>query len=60
MSDGRQHAPATVRNRDFILNVLRDVLAVNAVIFEIASGSGEHIVHFCETFPGSGFPTSGS
>jgi Protein of unknown function (DUF938) len=38
MSDDRQHAPATLRNRDFILDVLRDVLPTTGVILEIASG----------------------
>jgi hypothetical protein len=46
MTDHRQYAPATVRNRDFILDVLRDVLPTTGVILEIASGSGEHVVHF--------------
>jgi hypothetical protein len=46
MSDDRQYAPATLRNRDFILDVLRDVLPRTGAILEIASGSGEHIVHF--------------
>ena len=46
MDDDRQYAPATLRNRDFILDVLRDVLPTTGVILEIASGSGEHIVHF--------------
>ena len=46
MSDDRQYAPATLRNRDFILDVLRDVLPMVGVILEIARGSGEHIVHF--------------
>jgi hypothetical protein len=46
MSDPRQYAPATLRNRDFILSVLRDVLPTKGVILEIASGSGEHVVHF--------------
>jgi hypothetical protein len=44
MCDDRQHAPATLRNRDFILDVLSDVLPRTGVILEIASGSGEHIV----------------
>jgi hypothetical protein len=48
MSDDRQYAPATLRNRDFILEVLRDVLPMSGVILEIASGSGEHIVHFAK------------
>jgi hypothetical protein len=43
MSDDRQYAPATLRNRDFILDVLRDVPPMAGVILEIASGSGEHI-----------------
>jgi hypothetical protein len=51
MSDDRQYAPATLRNRDFILDVLRDVLPRTGVILEIASGSGEHIVHFARNFP---------
>src|SRR5580704_60112 len=51
MSDDRRYAPATLRNRDFILDVLRDVLPMTGVILEIASGSGEHIVHFARNFP---------
>jgi hypothetical protein len=46
MSDDRQYAPATLRNRDFILDVLRDVLPLKGVLLEIASSLGEHIVHF--------------
>jgi hypothetical protein len=38
LSDDRQYAPATLRNRDFILDVLRDVLPMTDVI-EIASSS---------------------
>jgi hypothetical protein len=37
MSDDRQFAPATLRNRDFILGVLRDVLPMTGVILEIAA-----------------------
>jgi hypothetical protein len=51
MSDDRQYAPATVRNRDFILDVLRDVIPKTGVILEIASGSGGHIVHFAKNLP---------
>jgi hypothetical protein len=40
-----------VRNSDFILDVLRDVLPTMGVILEIASGSGEHVVHFAKCFP---------
>jgi hypothetical protein len=50
-SDDRQYPPATLRNRDFILDVLRDALPMTGVILEIASGSGEHIVHFQPSDP---------
>jgi hypothetical protein len=53
MSDDRQYAPATLRNRDFILDVLRDVLPTTGVILEVASGSGEHIVHFARNLRAS-------
>jgi len=58
MTDHRQYAPATVRNRDFILDVLRDVLPMTGVILEIASGSGEHVVHFARNFPSLAFQPS--
>jgi hypothetical protein len=51
MNDLRQYAPATLRNRDLIFGVLRDVLPTEGVILEIASGSGEHVVHFAKKFP---------
>jgi hypothetical protein len=43
--------PVTLRNRDFIVDVLRDVLPTKRVILESASGSGEHVVHFARSFP---------
>jgi hypothetical protein len=58
MSELRQYAPATLRNRDFILDVLRDVLPMTGVILEIASGSGEHIVHFAKNLPSLVFQPS--
>jgi hypothetical protein len=58
MSDDRQFAPATLRNRDFIRDVLRDVLPTTGVILEVASGSGEHIVHFARIFPALVFQPS--
>jgi len=51
MGHDRQYAPATLRNRDFILDVLRDVLPMTGAILEIASGSGKHIVHFVGNLP---------
>jgi len=41
-TDPRRHAPATLRNREAILTVLRDVLPKEGLLLEIASGSGEH------------------
>ncbi len=47
----KRHAPATTRNRDPILAVLRDVLPVTGLVVEVASGTGEHIVHFATAMP---------
>jgi len=38
----RGHAPATLRNRGPILDVLKRVLAARGMLLEIASGTGEH------------------
>lgn len=45
-------APAVARNRDPILNVLRRVLSARGLVLEIASGTGEHAVHFAGALPG--------
>ena len=50
-SDERLHAPATERNRQSILEVLRRVLPTSGLILEVASGSGEHAVHFARALP---------
>lgn len=41
-SPRRAHAPATLRNREPILAVLRRVLPASGLLLEIASGTGEH------------------
>lgn len=46
-----RHAPATLRNRESIVTVLRDILPETGLILEVASGSGEHVVHFARVFP---------
>jgi hypothetical protein len=50
----KRHAPATQRNRDPILAVLREVLPPRATllrVLEVASGSGEHALFFAEHLP---------
>ncbi|EQB13061.1 DUF938 domain-containing protein [Sphingobium lactosutens] len=48
--DPRRHAPATLRNRDDIVTKLRDMLPSSGLVLEVASGSGEHAVHFAAVF----------
>ena len=47
----RRSAPAALRNRDFIADVLADWLPAAGLVLEIASGTGEHVVHFADRFP---------
>jgi SAM-dependent methyltransferase len=47
----RRSAPAVARNRDVILQVLRSVLPSSGLVLEVASGTGEHAVHFARAFP---------
>lgn len=47
----RQKSPSTARNREPILNVLQRVLAPDARVLEIASGSGEHAVYVAAAMP---------
>ncbi len=46
MVDFRQYAPATERNRQPILDVLKQVLPAEGTVLEISSGTGEHITFF--------------
>lgn len=46
LETARQHAPATERNRQPILDVLQQVLPKQGTVLEIASGTGEHAVFF--------------
>lgn len=47
----KQHAPATLRNREAIAEVLERELPGAGRVLEIASGTGEHAVFFAERFP---------
>lgn len=44
-------APAVARNRDAILAILTRVLPDSGTVLEVASGSGEHAVHFARALP---------
>lgn len=46
LGDNRQFAPATERNRQPILEVLRQVLPEEGTVLEVSSGTGEHAVFF--------------
>jgi hypothetical protein len=46
--EAKKVAPAAARNRDAIQNVLRGILPAQGSVLEIASGSGEHIIHFAQ------------
>ncbi|MDQ3078289.1 MAG: class I SAM-dependent methyltransferase [Pseudomonadota bacterium] len=49
---GQRTAPAVARNREPIANVLADWLPASGLLLEIASGTGEHAIHFAGRFPG--------
>ena len=46
--DLRRFAPSAARNRDPILGVLQRHLPRQGLVLEIASGSGEHVVHVAQ------------
>jgi SAM-dependent methyltransferase len=49
--DARLYAPAAARNRQPILDVLMPLLPSRGLVLEVASGTGEHVVHFAHACP---------
>ena len=50
MTGDCRSAPAALRNREPIAQVLADWLPEHGLVLEVASGTGEHIVHFAKRF----------
>jgi Protein of unknown function (DUF938) len=50
-SGARRSAPAALRNREPIAEVLQAWLPASGLVLEIASGTGEHATYFAERFP---------
>ena len=51
VTDHRRSAPHVARNAEPIAEVLREILPGRGLVLEVASGTGEHVVHFARTFP---------
>lgn len=51
-ADRKLSAPSADRNRHAALDALRDILPSAGTVLEVASGTGQHAVHFAEHLPG--------
>jgi SAM-dependent methyltransferase len=54
----KREAPAAARNREPILDVLRQHLPRQGLVLEFASGTGQHVVHFARALPALAFQPS--
>ena len=52
LADGKWFIPAAERNKGPILDVLARVLPRRGLVLEIASGTGQHVIHFAKTLSG--------
>ena len=50
-TDLRLDYPATGRNQEVILDVLKEALPKSGAVLEVASGSGQHITYFAQQIP---------
>ena len=50
-ADGKWFTPSAERNQQPILEVLARVLPRRGLVLEIASGTGQHVVHFAKALP---------
>jgi len=49
---GKLSAPSALRNRQAIVQAIRPLMPVSGTALEIASGTGEHVVHYATAFEG--------
>ena len=47
----KPYSPAADRNKDFILEVLKQYITTEGRLIEIGSGSGQHAVHMAKSLP---------